>query len=249
MEPDVQETQNSAGQNNKNQARSPAGPVLIIALFILSAGISYNLLAHCSFGFPRFISDQPLVDYCGAYDTNIDIQLGLADELANNVLSEPEAEPEITENPSSTEIEERLDSLDATLGSLSVTLAWSSRDDLDLHILCPGGKMIYFSKKKDCGAELEVDKNTESNMSDTPVEHITWEEQTEAPPGMYEIYVSRFEKRSALSSTPFVVELRSGQDVIQKFTGTARKKIERSSQSDATYLASFKLPLGEQALP
>ena len=233
METEAQKTQDSAKQNNNTR-----GLVLIIALFLLSAGIAYNLLAHCAFGFPRFISGQPLVDYCGIYEANIDTQLDQADELANNLLSQPETEPEAetTETPSSTEIEERLVDEDATLGALSVTLAWSSRDDLDLHIKCPSGKIIYFGDKEGCGAKLEVDKNVDSNIENRPIEHITWRHQMQAPPGLYEIYVSRHTKRTALSSTPFVVELRTGETVIQRFTGAA---------SDATYLASFELPLDE----
>ena len=241
METEAQKIQDSAKQNNNIR-----GLVLIIALFLLSAGIAYNLLAHCAFGFPRFISDQPLVDYCGIYEANIDTQLDRADEFANNLLSQPEAElePETIETPSSTEIEERLDDEDATFGALSVTLAWSSRDDLDLHIKCPSGKIISFDDKKGCGAKLEVDKNAGS-IENRPIEHITWRNQMQAPRGLYEIYVSRYKKRTALSSTPFVVELRTGETVIQRFEEAARKKTERYSRSDATYLASFELPLDE----
>ena len=83
---------------------------------------------------------------------------------------------------------------------------------------------------------MEVDKNVGGNIENRPIEHITWRNQRQAPPGLYEISVSRHTKRTALSSTPFVVELRTGETVIQRFTGAA---------SDATYLASFELPLDE----
>lgn len=85
-------------------------------------------------------------------------------------------------------------------GILRVSLSWDNTDDLDLHVLEPGGKYrIYYSNrgaKSPSGGTLDIDANGLSGMREDPVENIYWIN----PPtigGEFEIIVNQYSKRSA----------------------------------------------------
>lgn len=74
---------------------------------------------------------------------------------------------------------------------ISFSLMWESFDDLDIHCICPNGKEIYYSAKKQQGGELDVDMNAGAkDKSDKPVENIVW--TSNAPQGTYKVYVQNF---------------------------------------------------------
>lgn len=58
-------------------------------------------------------------------------------------------------------------------GELKVTLLWDFRGDIDLHVMQPNGKEIYFDKKKDdsTGGYLDVDNREGGTGS---AENIYW---------------------------------------------------------------------------
>jgi len=74
------------------------------------------------------------------------------------------------------EIKKRLDNSNARSGEVNVTLSWDNLADLDLHLVCPNGQVINFTRMKknenNCG-ELDVDANHPRYTAiNKPIEHI-----------------------------------------------------------------------------
>ena len=124
-----------------------------------------------------------------------------------------------TDRPDARETEERSIRAQGTRGKLDITMAWNGREDLDIHVRCPGGE-IWAENRTACGGSLEIDRNARADQrEDNPLEHVTW--VTEPPGGEYEILVrlyNRFEL--AARDIPFTVVVREG-DTRKVFTGTA----------------------------
>lgn len=88
--------------------------------------------------------------------------------------------------------------VDATL---RVSLAWFNRDDLDIHVQEPSGRLISFSNK--CGI-LDVDMNAGGPSSREPVENMQWNGRV--PDGEYRVAVNQYSKRESVD-VGFVLEV------------------------------------------
>ena len=92
-------------------------------------------------------------------------------------------------------------------GDVQVTLIWNNRNDLDLHVRCPDGTLIYYKYKSGCGGELDVDKNAVAfELTRTPVENVVW--NGPATPGRYEVYVHHYKNWGDRDPTPFSVRIK-----------------------------------------
>lgn len=74
-------------------------------------------------------------------------------------------------------------------GKLRVSLAWSNRDDLDLHCITPNGKHIYYGSRN---GVLDVDMHNGEPYSDNPVENMNFEILMD---GVYRFVVNNYCKR------------------------------------------------------
>jgi len=91
----------------------------------------------------------------------------------------------------SAEFRERLDREGAKSGDVQVSLMWNNYNDLDLHVVCPCGQLIYFGDRQcPCGGELDVDMNVSPDSTE-PVENIYWSAGG-SPAGSYQVYVNHF---------------------------------------------------------
>ncbi len=86
-------------------------------------------------------------------------------------------------------MQQRLDRERAERGDVNVSLAWDTRDDLDLKVQCPDGRIISFRRTADCGGRLDVDMNFAGRYSDQPVENIVWGRAADGPPGRYRVFI------------------------------------------------------------
>ena len=80
-------------------------------------------------------------------------------------------------------------------GELRISLSWFNFDDLDLHVIEPGGNHIYYGNRE---RKLDVDMNAVGAQSSTPVENICYGNNN-IEEGNYSIYVNNFSKRATTS--------------------------------------------------
>jgi hypothetical protein len=94
-------------------------------------------------------------------------------------------------------------------GKLQIILAWEDRNDLDLHVMCPGGAEISFNTKNACGGQLDVDANGDSRTANaSPVENVFFEQPA---PGTYTVVVDPYAMRVGVDSAFRVTIRRDGQ--------------------------------------
>ena len=120
------------------------------------------------------------------------------------------------------ELARRREEQKAQQGEVTITLMWDGPTDLDLHVLCPGGEVIYHGRREAGGGKLDVDMNYMGNHSDRPIENIFWPAGA-ARPGRYGIVVKN--ATSGSGAVPFRVSLRV-HGAERQFTGTASSTSE-----------------------
>jgi hypothetical protein len=105
------------------------------------------------------------------------------------------------------EIGRRLARAGAQTGDIQVSLAWNNVNDLDLHVITPGGERIYFGDRVSiCRGMLDVDMNAGLFFRVDPVENIFWPPRS-APPGMYQVMVHHYAMHCMIDPTPFHVRI------------------------------------------
>ncbi|MBB2166614.1 hypothetical protein HLH26_19210 [Gluconacetobacter sp. 1b LMG 1731] len=87
-------------------------------------------------------------------------------------------------------------------GTLQVVLCWGDLNDLDLHVICPDGRRIYFKNRTHGGGHLLHDANAQRDGAPPPtrrpVETIVW--RAGPPPGFYTVVVDPFAMPTAAAS-------------------------------------------------
>jgi len=147
----------------------------------------------------------------------------------------------------STEMRERLEAAGAKQGAIEIGLSWENTNDLDLHVIDPHGDRVFFQRKRcPSGGELDVDRNAScGNVTDRPVEHIVWTENT-PPRGSYTVCVHHFQTcGGAAAPTPFNVEMKIGDAPPQVVRGTSDPSVvitDISQLSLIPVLATFDFP-------
>ena len=108
-------------------------------------------------------------------------------------------------------------SLGAGVGPITVTLAWRTHDDLDLHMITPDGSRIYYRNKTAQGGTLDVDMNARDSelAEDIAVENIYFPDPEN---GHYKIYLRDFYDRTSGSTTHWYVKVKVGNNE-QMFEG------------------------------
>lgn len=91
---------------------------------------------------------------------------------------------------------------------LRCSLSWGNYDDLDIHVVEPGGNHIYFNNKvsRQTSGQLDVDMNAGSGKTREAVENIVWTDLDLMQEGEYKLYVNNYSKRETID-VGFDVEL------------------------------------------
>ena len=106
---------------------------------------------------------------------------------------------------------EQTEILNAGVGEITVSLIWSTYDDLDLHVITPNGNRIYYGNRTADGGTLDIDMNASSyDLADFPVENIYFPVPIG---GDYQILVRDFRDRTPETSTYYIVRVQIGDDV------------------------------------
>lgn len=91
---------------------------------------------------------------------------------------------------------------------LRVSLSWFNLDDLDLHVLLPGGNHVYFGCKQGI---LDVDMNACRGTTRTPVENLAFNRLID---GEYRIFVNQYCQRET-TDVGFAIEVEFGGEIRQ----------------------------------
>lgn len=93
-------------------------------------------------------------------------------------------------------------------GDLRCSLSWFNYDDLDLHMIEPGGNEICYSSKVSylTRGSLDVDMNAGFGTSREAVENICYPDRNKMKPGDYKLYVNNYCKRES-KDVGFEVEI------------------------------------------
>jgi hypothetical protein len=102
--------------------------------------------------------------------------------------------------------------------TLTFTLGWNDRNDLDLHVTSPDGGEIWFHNKRVDGGVLDVDMNIIGDSVE-PVENVSWSKAF--PRGKYKVRVVYYEKYGP-DTTDFTLQVRYGKTT-ETVSGTVRQ--------------------------
>ena len=122
---------------------------------------------------------------------------------------------------------ERLKREGARKGDVTVSLAWDTFDDLDLHVFTPSGEEVYYANKSsnDGLCHLDVDMNVGGKDSEEPVENVfigDLDHKKQAPLGHYKVVVHNFAYHSKGSTAQTAIRFRVIVDkngVKERFSG------------------------------
>ena len=89
-------------------------------------------------------------------------------------------------------LNEALRNAGAKKGEITVSMLWSTTDDLDLHVVTPDGTEIYYGNSVAAGGELDVDMQV-SSFVEHPVENIYFETPEH---GTYHVFVENYSDRN-----------------------------------------------------
>ncbi|WP_026606810.1 hypothetical protein [Methylocapsa acidiphila] len=189
---------------------------------LLVAAIFYRLLPACAIDLPL----ARRVNFCSvesnaALDELLSRNVQLRDQLldAEKRIAELCAGPPTAPAPTTDETRRRAEDARLRQGKFEVTLAWEGRQDLDLYIYCPGGK-LYHGATAACGGALDHDANrTPDAAEDHPLEHAIWEQ--DPPTGVYRIAVNYYDHGQPVRPVAFTVVVKSSAEE-KTYNGVAR---------------------------
>jgi hypothetical protein len=103
-------------------------------------------------------------------------------------------------------------------GDVQVTLAWSTGEDLDLHVIDPAGDEIsYSTPTSPSGGQLDHDDQAGCGNTGNHVENVFWPTGT-APTGQYQVFVQSYS--GCGTGGNFTLDIKVGGEVIDSITAS-----------------------------
>ena len=131
---------------------------------------------------------------------------------------------------SEAELEESLLDANAQTGVITISLGWQTSDDVDLHVVTPGGNEIYYGDRSYDTGTLDVDANASSIVSN-PVENIYF---TDPPAGTYRVFIEMYRNRNEGAAAAYIVRVKIGNET-QVFRGSIASDGSRAQIITFTY--------------
>lgn len=190
---------------------------LLLALMI--AVILLLLIAPCALRLPGLASFCPQMDarasVLQAETAHLEQRVALAERriaLADQACQPARVAPiPVPATADAPEIDARLQARGAQRGELTISLAWDSRADLDLHVTCPAGLTLWYGAREGCGGMLDIDDNRSAPEARTdPIESTFF---TAPLPGTYSVRVEHFTGHGAAGPQAFRLQIQSGTRV------------------------------------
>jgi hypothetical protein len=150
-------------------------------------------------------------------------------------------------------------SLRPQTGDVSFRLRWDGKADLDLHVVDPGGGHVGLpflhasvgnpGRTQFLLAELEAGRNPDgkttgildidcnsdiANACAKPIENIFWALGS-APRGAYQVWAELFQQVEGSGGVPYVLEIRRGEKVVQRLTGSLGPSQRKSEVATYAY--------------
>jgi len=140
----------------------------------------------------------------------------------------------------SREIDRLRDSLNGKVGELTVTLAWNTEDDLDLHLVEPSGARIFFDiPSSPSGGRLDIDMNRDDlPLTTSAIENIYYVNRPLL--GSYKVYVENYKKNSSVNPIQAILQIRSGT-----YSKEIPISVDNSSSRTLKLKHTFVYPLPE----
>lgn len=92
-------------------------------------------------------------------------------------------------------------------GDVRISLMWSNRNDIDLHVVDPNGEEIFYGHRlARSGGLLDIDMNASPPFRVPAVENVFWPQRA-APAGEYKVYVNHYRQHDSVNLTPFRVRV------------------------------------------
>lgn len=101
-------------------------------------------------------------------------------------------------------LDDQLNNAGAKDGIITVSMLWSTTDDMDLHVRTPSGEEIFYSNSVAAGGELDVDMQVGEPYVAHPVENIYF---TAPQHGTYKVWIDNYNNRTA-TDTKVLVRVR-----------------------------------------
>ena len=148
--------------------------------------------------------------------------------------------------PPPVDIAKRREEHDGQIGYVTISLAWNTKCDLDLHLKGPNGLHISCANTKAAGGELDIDANSPNHPMESPVENIYF--MRPPPPGEYSIEVENYENRNNGKPTEFEVycqidpaKYRTSDPAKQKSAEATFRYPGKSDPTNRTFVKVAKL--------
>jgi hypothetical protein len=143
--------------------------------------------------------------------------------------------------------ERPFDALVVGTGDVQVTVSWDADSDVDLHVVEPGGREIYWDNRRSpSGGELDLDSNAACIIDGVRNENITWGVGS-APQGTYTVRVDYWSSCN-LSETNYTVLINNGGE-IAIYRGTFRGLGDNGGLGSGVEIDSFTRTTGPSPAP
>lgn len=108
----------------------------------------------------------------------------------------------------------------AGTGDIAFRLLWEGADDLDLHVVDPRQRHLFWSQRRsDSGGQLDIDCNgSPIETCERPIENVFWPED-EAPDGRYLAWVALFRLEPPPGPVRYELQVRQGRRVTARRSG------------------------------